>query len=102
MSTRLLTLAATWHTEATRRRAMSTNDAIADALDYCAKELASEVRDVTEADTELSAEAYADLHGVSAATVRRWCMSGAITANKVGRGWTIRRGEPAPTFRLSA
>ena len=81
---------------------MSTLDAGADVLAYCADELLSELRDLAEADEELSAAAYADLHGKAVSTVCRWCRTGALLARREGRDYVIRRGEPCPTFAAAA
>lgn len=96
---RLEALAAQWRADAEKRRRMSANDVGADMLAYCADELMAEVTDTSEADEEISAAAYALLHGKSAKTVRRWCRDGLVLARQAGRDWKIRRGEPAPKLR---
>lgn len=101
MSARLNALADTWSAEADKRRKLSAHDVGADILLYCADELRSELADTSDDDTELTAAAYAALHGVSANTVRRWCQSGALPALPVGRGWAIRRGEKPPKLRAA-
>lgn len=95
---RLSALAGTWRQDAERRKKMFAADPGAEILRYCADELEAELRDVAEADEELSVAAYASLHGKSVSTVRRWCQHGLITARQVGREYVIRRGEPAPRF----
>ncbi len=95
---RLTALAGAWRTDADRRKKMFAADPGAEILRYCADELEAELRDVAEADEELSVAAYAALHGKSVSTVRRWCQRGMITARQVGREYVIRRGEPTPRF----
>lgn len=99
---RIESLADSWRAEANRRRAMSPHDVGADLLDYCASELLSELRDVRSADEELTPEEYAAENRRSISTVRRWCKTGALPARKVGRGWVIRRGTPAPQIGVVA
>lgn len=96
---RLTALAQMWKQEASRRRQMSAGDVGADVLDFCASELAEELRNAAEADEELSVTAYAALHGKSVSAVRRWCLLGQITARRVGGSYVIRRGEPVPRFK---
>lgn len=95
---RLTSLATSWRQDAERRKKMFAGDHAAQILTYCADELEAELRDVAEADEELSVTAYAALHGKSVSTVRRWCQRGMITARQVGREYVIRRGEPTPRF----
>lgn len=95
---RLTLLASAWRADAAKRLKMFAGDVSAQILTYCADELEAELRDVAEADEELSVAAYAALHGKSASTVRRWCQMGMITARQNGREYVIRRGEPAPRF----
>lgn len=95
---RLTTLAASWRTDADRRKKMFAGDPGAEILRYCADELEAELRDAAEADEELSVTEYAALHGKSVSAVRRWCQRGLITARQVGREYVIRRGEPTPRF----
>lgn len=99
---RLSTLADAWRKDAERRKRMFAGDAGAEILRYCADELEAELRDVAEADEEISVAAYAALHGKSASTVRRWCQLGIITARQNGREYVIRRGEPTPRFGAMA
>lgn len=97
--TRLTSLATLWQNEAQRRRQMSAGDVGADVLEFCASELAEELRNAADADEELSVAQYAALHGRSPSTVRRWCQLQYITARPVGRGYVIRRGEPTPRLQ---
>lgn len=98
---RLTALADAWKAEASKRRKLSAHDVGADILAYCADELRAELSDTCSDDEELTAAQYADLHDVSANTVRRWCQTGALLARPVGREWRIRRGEPAPNLRAA-
>ena len=95
---RLSALATSWRTDAETRAKMFAADPSAQLLRFCADALEAELRDVAEADEELSVAAYAALHGKSPSTVRRWCQLGMIPARQAGREYVIRRGEPTPRF----
>ncbi len=101
VSHQLASLASTWEQEVERRRKMSAHDAMADAIEYCASELRSELRRATDGDVELTPDEYAALHGKSSSTVRRWCKSGRLVSRAVGREYRIRKGEPCPDLRTS-
>ena len=99
---RIAALAASWRLESLRRRRMSSHDVTADILEHCASELDAELADASDADEELTVQQYAELHGKSVSTVRRWCQTGAISTTPHGREYRIRRGEPCPSFRAAA
>lgn len=91
-------LASEWLADATKRRALSARDVAADALDYCAGALSETVVRLSDATAEITVREYAALHGRPLSTVRRWCLSGALRARRVGRDWMIRRGDAPPAF----
>lgn len=101
ISDRLSALAATWRQDAARRLRMSSHDATAGVLEYCAAEMLAELSDAGADDEEVSVAEYAAKHGKSVSTVRAWCRSGALIARPVGREYRIRRGEPCPNLRLA-
>lgn len=98
-ASRIRSLADSWKKDAEKRRKMSSLDFAADILEHCASELENELRDVENADEELTVGSYAALHHKAPSTVRRWCMTGALPARRVGSEYRIRRGEPCPELR---
>lgn len=89
-------LATSWTEAAKQRRAMIPNDPAADIIDYCASEMLEVLSRAAHDDEEISVADYAALHHRSPSTVRRWCSAGVIASRPNGRGYLIRRGEPAP------
>lgn len=96
---RAQTVADQWKADAERRRRMSKHDIGADILEHCADELLSELKDIEDANREVSAAEYAAANNKSVSTVRRWCRLGMIAARQSGRDWLIRLGEPAPVLK---
>jgi cupin superfamily acireductone dioxygenase involved in methionine salvage len=85
-------LAGTWQQEVQQRRRVSTVDPIADATEYRASELLAVLKEVDTATRMLTVEQFAQEHGRTASTVRRWCMHGELEALKNPAGdWEIPR-----------
>lgn len=83
-------LVASWTEEADRRLQVAASDPVAQAIAYCASELEDRLRDLESRTQLLSVAAYADLHSLTAPTVRRWCDRGEIEAEKRADGdWLI-------------
>lgn len=82
-------LAESWISDATKRKAVTATDPVADTLKYAAAELLERVR-LASCDTdEMTAEEFAARHQVLPATVRRWCKSGRIGARLTPNGYRI-------------
>jgi hypothetical protein len=90
-----------WREEAKRRRGMFKSDPVPDVLEYCAGELAARAHAV-EAITEMTVEEFADLHLVTAQTVRTWCRRGRIGARQTPKGWAIPQDALPPKSRRGA
>jgi DNA-binding transcriptional regulator YiaG len=88
-----------WETDALTMRKMTPVNPPADTLDYAAKQLLDLVRTVGTAMRKLAPRRFAELHGVSEQTVRRWCARGELPgARQTARGeWEI----PADATRTS-
>jgi hypothetical protein len=95
---RIRSLVDSWKSDAEKRRKMSSLDFAADILEHCASELENELADAENADETVSVATYAAMHGKAPSTVRRWCQSGALPAQRKGGEYVIRRGEPCPEF----
>ena len=39
--------------------------------------------------TAYSADSFAKMHGVTVATVRRWCREGRVVCHRIGKKWEI-------------
>lgn len=86
-----------WRDEAERRRVLSKTDPVADTLAFCAGELVSRMRSVSIAEREsVTVERYAEIHDVSAQTVRQWCRRGLVPARMGGHGWLVRADAERP------
>lgn len=94
--------AKSWRDEATRRRAISRADAIADTLDYCAGELTARLQDVRAVTEELTVEQFAHLESVTPQTVRTWIRDGRLAARPTARGYRIRVGERVAAVRRAS
>jgi len=86
-------LANGWRDEAERRRRISRADPVAEALDYCAGELDSELTELesSTATVTVSVEEYAAATGVTPQTVRNWIRSGKLRAMRSAKGYRIAR-----------
>jgi hypothetical protein len=72
------------------RREVSRSDPAADALEYAADRMADLHRAIESQTAYLSPDDYAALHGVQAATVRKWIRTGQLQAMRTQRGgWAI-------------
>jgi len=86
-----------WRDEAERRRVLSKTDPVADTLAFCASELSARIRAVSVAEREsVTVERYAEIHEVSAQTVRQWCRRGLVPARMGSHGWLIRSDAERP------
>lgn len=84
-------VAAEWQAECAHRRRVSKVDAVADALDWCARELLDRLREVDGPGTVRTVEQYSSDHGVTDQTVRRWIRRGELDAVRTPHGWRIAR-----------
>ncbi len=81
-----------WRAEAARRRRISATDPVADTLEHCAGELHAHVHELDGDTVWLGPEGYAELHHVTAQTVRNWIRHGELDATRTAAGaWRIRR-----------
>lgn len=86
------------------RREVSRRDPAADALEYAASRVADLHRAIESQTAYLSPDDYAALHGVQAATVRKWIRTGQLEAVLTQRRtWQIKvtavRGKRPRTWR---
>jgi hypothetical protein len=89
-----------WHSEAARRRKVTSTDPVADTIDYCAGEAEQLLARLEEDTTTLSPSEFGKLHKTSPQTVTAWCRSGKIAgAVPNGRSWRIPRSARAPRRR---
>lgn len=80
-------LANAWQAEADRRRRISSNDPVADTLEYCASDLLEHLRDLDDGTLYLTVEDWADQYGAKRGTrsptprtVRGWIRGGRLKA----------------------
>lgn len=93
MFAELATVAETWQVEAANRRRFTKTDPVADTLEHCAGELASQVEALKTGVYYLTVEDYAALNDVSPPTVRAWIKTGQLRAISTESGWKIRKDE---------
>jgi excisionase family DNA binding protein len=87
--------AAQYLEQAEGRRRIVPTDAVADALEYVARDLRERARQLGAPQSTRSIPEYAAERGVSAATVRRWIDQGRLRAAKERGEWRIPAGEHA-------
>lgn len=89
-----------WHSEAARRRKVTSTDPVADTIDYCAGEAEQLLARLEEDTSTLTPGEFAKLHKTTPQTVSAWCRSGKLTgAIPSGRTWRIPRTAKAPRRR---
>lgn len=81
----------TWETEVAKRRQITKTDPVADAIEYCAGEIVSRVKEVQLNTPGLTPEQYAKLPhvGVTAQTVRHWIRTRQLLAMETPKGYRI-------------
>lgn len=82
-----------WLSEVALRRKISKHDPVAEALEFCASELAEELRMYDAPDATCTVLEFAREHGVSGACVRRWARVGKVDAIRTPKGYRIKRGQ---------
>lgn len=78
-----------WRAEAKRHRAITEVNPVADTIDYCAAEFEAALQDAQRADAYLTVEEFAARKRTSPQTVRAWCRTGKIRAERTPSGWLI-------------
>lgn len=79
-----------WMQDVAARRKVTRVDPVADAFEHCASEMESELERAIDANRLLTVEQYAKSRAVDKSTVRRWCISGELQAEKNPAGdWMI-------------
>jgi hypothetical protein len=82
-------LAASWESEAERRRRISRHDPASEALAYCAEELREVMRPLDSPGAIRTVPQFAADRAVTPSCVRRWIVSGRLEATKTPHGYRI-------------